>query len=98
MSQKTEFTFEVEETVILKQGGNILAEYCPKCGQIIEMASPEVIALATRHSEREIFRLIESGQIHYIEDGRIYACTRCVEMQTIDVAPAANDPDRTTDE
>ena len=92
MGQKTEFTFELEETYTLKQGGRILSEYCPQCSRITEMASPEVIALAIGISEREIFRLIESGQIHHIEDGRVYACTRCIQMPSIDIEPAIRDP------
>jgi hypothetical protein len=86
MGQRTEFTFEVEETYTLKQGGRIPSEFCPKCCQITEMASPEVIALATNRSEREIFRLIEAGLIHFVEVERVYACTRCFDE--IDLATA----------
>jgi hypothetical protein len=93
MVKKTEFTFELEETYTLKQGGRIPSEFCPKCCQITEMASPEVIALATGTSEREIFRLIESGKIHYMEDDRVYACTRCIQIPAIDIERTATDPD-----
>lgn len=78
MTHKTEIMFEVEETVTLKQGSRILTEICPRCGRETEMASPEVIALATGASEREIFRLVETGRIHFIEADRVYACTRCL--------------------
>jgi hypothetical protein len=78
MTQKMEITFEVEETITVKQGGKILIEICPRCGQETELASPEVIALATGASEREIFRLMETGQIYFVEADRVYACTRCL--------------------
>lgn len=77
MSQKTEIKFEVEETVVLKQGGKILRDYCPQCGLIVDMVSPDVLALVVGASEREIFRLVERGAIYFIESDRVIVCPAC---------------------
>jgi hypothetical protein len=77
VSQKTELKFEVEETFTLKQGGKIVTEFCPKCEKPTVMVSPEVLSLATGSSEREIFRLVESGHVYFVEEVRICICTGC---------------------
>ena len=77
MEQKAELTFEIEETVVLKQGGFFVTEYCPRCRQIVDMVSPDVLSLVAGGSEREIFRLMEMGKIHFIELGRVVACPGC---------------------
>ena len=77
MKQKAEITFEIKETLVFKQGGYFITEYCPRCREIVEMVSPDVLSLATGTSEREIFRLLEIGKIHFIELGRVVACPGC---------------------
>ena len=77
MEQKTELTFEIKETVVLKPGGHFVTEYCPRCERIVDMVSPDVLSVVTGASEREIFRLMEIGKIHFIELGRVVACPGC---------------------
>jgi hypothetical protein len=77
MTLKAEITLEIEETVVLKQGGNFVTEYCPRCQQTVDMVSPGVLSLIAGVSEREIFRLIESGAIHFFETSRLVACLSC---------------------
>ena len=74
MKQKAEITFEVEETIILRQSENILTEFCPRCQARVEMLPPPVAAALTGLSEREIFRLIENGRLHFTEAERILVC------------------------
>jgi len=74
MKQKAEIIFEVEETVILRQAAQISKRFCLQCGVLVEMASPQTIADFSPVSEREIFRLVEAGKIHFIEAGRILIC------------------------
>jgi len=69
--------FELEETVVVKQGGKIVTEICPRCGASVKMVSPDILALVSGAMEREIFRLIEAGRIHFVEDGRTLACVSC---------------------
>ena len=77
MAQKAKLIFEIEETVVFKQGGYFITEYCPRCDEIVDMVSPDVLSLVTGASEREIFRLMEMGKIHFIELGRVVACPGC---------------------
>lgn len=74
MKQKVEITLEVEETVILRQGEKVLTEFCPLCQALVEMITPSIAAALTGLSEREIFRLIESGRLHFTEAERIFIC------------------------
>jgi hypothetical protein len=41
------------------------------------MMTPEILSVLVGTSEREIFRLIESGEIFFIEHDRVLACTSC---------------------
>ena len=77
MKQKAEITFEEQETVILRQRDGYLVDFCPHCQTTVRLLTPEIMAALAGISEREVFRLIESGQIHFVEMKRIYACPVC---------------------
>ena len=79
MKQKAEITFEVEETIVLKQGGKMSSEHCPQCSATTHMLSPDVLSLVTGMSERDIFRLVEIGAVHFVENGRLLACPGCLK-------------------
>jgi hypothetical protein len=85
MKQKAEITFEVEETFVVKPGERMTSEYCPNCQAVSVMTTPEILASMTGSSEREIFRLVEAGVIHFVERRRIYACPGCFRNS---IAPA----------
>ncbi len=87
MKQRTEITFEVEETVVSKRGGKLFQAYCPTCEIVADMASPEFLATMTGSSEREIFRLVEAQKIHFFEAGRIFGCVSCSRRSTGQVDP-----------
>lgn len=77
MKQRAEITFEREETLILRQSGSYLEEFCPRCQSNVRLLTPEILANLTALSEREVFRLIEEGRIHFVESNRVYACSVC---------------------
>lgn len=77
MTQKAEITFEVEETIVLKQGGKLQRDLCPRCGITVDMLSPDVLSLVSGATEREIFRLVETDAIYFVETGRLVACPSC---------------------
>lgn len=74
MKRKAEITFEIEETTILRFAERIICEFCPQCAKSVEMASPQTIADLSDYTEREIFRLVEAGKLHFIETGRTLIC------------------------
>ena len=88
MNKKAKLKFEVEETFIVRQGGKIVTEVCPRCNKPTVMVSPDVLSLATGLSEREIFRSVESGRVHFIEEGRVCVCTGCFLGPRLDIAAA----------
>lgn len=79
MKQKSTITFEMAETIVMRQADQIERRFCPNCERIVEMVSPNLAALISGESERGIFRLIESGQIHLSESYRILVCLSCVQ-------------------
>ena len=83
MKQKAAVTFEKEETLVIRQSAYLKMEFCPTCNEVVEMFAPEILAQIARSTEREIFRLIEAGQLHFVEARRLYACLNCYR-RTID--------------
>ncbi|HEX3101303.1 MAG TPA: hypothetical protein VHQ01_05910 [Pyrinomonadaceae bacterium] len=77
MKQTAKITFEMEETVLLRKGSSIINEFCPRCQGDAVLMTPETISKIADVSEREIFRLMEAGEIYFIERKRIYACPEC---------------------
>lgn len=77
MVNKAEIAFEVEETLILKQGEKLVYEHCPRCDQKVGMITPELLAKLYGTSEREIFRMLEAGLIHFVEVERVLVCFGC---------------------
>lgn len=74
MKQRAEITFEIEEKIFLREGSKILTAFCPGCGGSVLMASPQAISILANVSERTIFRLIEAGEVHFIEKDGIFVC------------------------
>lgn len=74
MNQRAEITFEKEETVLLRQSSATRSDFCPFCKAVSVMATPEALTLISGVTEREIFRLIEAGEIHFYEGPKVYVC------------------------
>ena|SRR5688572_5214737 len=77
MKQKASVTFEQQETVVLKQSGSHRQEFCPRCDEESMFVTPEILAALTGSNEREIFRLIEAGEVYFVEEARILGCSGC---------------------
>ena len=73
-----DISFETEETVVLREGSRVSISYCSGCSREVLMAIPQAAALLSRVGEREIFRLIENGLVHFSEDGRVLVCLASV--------------------
>jgi hypothetical protein len=78
MKQKVEITVEVEETIVLRQGERIGSEFCPHCRIVSAMIAPRAIAIFSGPKEREIFRLIETGEIYFVEANGVRVCLSCL--------------------
>jgi hypothetical protein len=73
MKRTTEVTYETEELVSVKFRRGFTG-FCERCNGCVEMFPPETAAMLTELSEREIFRLIETGEIHFVEAERVFVC------------------------
>ncbi|MGQ0541598.1 MAG: hypothetical protein ACT4O9_07090 [Blastocatellia bacterium] len=74
MNEVKQIVFEVEETVVLRSGEVTIAGFCPMCCQTVGMATPWIAAAIHESSEREIFRMVELGLVHFIELDRVLVC------------------------
>ena len=74
MMQKTQIEIELSETIAYSRRSERFETFCPNCKSLVEMATPQIAAILTQSTEREIYRLIEADQIHFIETVRIFVC------------------------
>jgi len=74
--RKTEISLEIEEAVALRTHTFLLAD-CPTCHKQMRMVAANDAAIIGRLSAREIYQLVEAGQLHFIEDqnGLLYVCS-----------------------
>ena len=73
MKRTTEITFETEELVSIKARRGFKG-FCGQCNAVVEMVPTDAAALLSGLGERVIFRLIETGEIHFVEAERIFVC------------------------
>ena len=76
MKQKTEIEIELKETILYSPRSERFETFCPVCRAMVEMASPQVAAITGESKEREIYRLVENGKIHFVETDRVLICLK----------------------
>jgi hypothetical protein len=76
MKQKTEIEFELSETVMYSRRGERFETFCPQCKSLVEMTTPQVAAILTGSTEREVYRFIETGKVHFVETDRVFICLK----------------------
>ena len=74
MRRKTEIEIELNETVAYSRRSERFENFCPNCKSLVEMATPPVAAVLTHSTEREIYRLVETGAVHFVETDRVLIC------------------------
>lgn len=74
MRRKTEIEIEFSETVAYSRRSERFETFCPNCKSLVEMATPPIAAILTHSTERDIYRLVETGAVHYIETDRVLIC------------------------
>jgi hypothetical protein len=76
MKQKTEIEIELNETVAYSRATERFETFCPECKTLVEMAAVPVAAVLTQSTEREIYRLVEKGKVHFVETDRVLICLK----------------------
>ena len=74
MKQKTEIEIELNETVAYSRRSERFEAFCHECKSLVEMAAPPVAAILIQTTEREIYRLVETGKVHFVETDRVFIC------------------------
>jgi hypothetical protein len=80
--RKTEISLEIEEAVALRTH-TVLIAHCPVCRKQMRMVAADDAAIMTQRSAREIYQLVEAGQLHFIEDqnGLLYVCRDSLDQR-----------------
>lgn len=65
---------EIDERIAVTNAEQQFEAYCSECKKITEMATPKTAGVIAAISEREVFRLIEGKEIHFIENARVLVC------------------------
>ena len=84
MKQKSEIEIEFSESITYASRQQLFTAYCPHCEASTEMATPTVAANLNGLSERDIFRLLEAGNIHFREDKRVLVCLNSLAQAVAD--------------
>jgi hypothetical protein len=89
MTQKTKIEIELNETVAYSRRSERFETFCPQCKSLTEMSTPHVAAILISSTEREIYRLVEIGKIHFVETDRILICLKSLTEILSENSPAA---------
>ena len=65
---------EIDERIAVTNAEQQFEAYCSECKKLTDMVTPKTAALLSGITEREVFRLIEGTEIHFIENARILIC------------------------
>jgi hypothetical protein len=71
-------TIESHERTTLRHSPRSLVVWCEGCSADVSMISPNEAAVVARTDARAIFRDIEAGEIHFLEDesGTVLVCSK----------------------
>ena len=73
-NQNDGIVVEIDERIAVTNTEQQFEAYCSECKKMTEMATPKTAGVLTEISEREVFRLIEGKEIHFVENARILVC------------------------
>jgi hypothetical protein len=69
-------TIETHRQMVMRQRGRSFLSWCETCGAQTRMVSPEEAAWLCGRSQRQLFRQIENGELHFTEAsiGAVFLC------------------------
>ena len=74
MKRTTEIEIELNETIAYRPRRETRDIFCPKCAAIVQMATPPMAAITMSLTEREVFRLVEADEVHFVELENLFIC------------------------
>lgn len=84
MRRNTEIEIELNETVAFSRKTERFESFCTECRALVEMSSPQVAAILLQKTEREIYRVVEAGRVHFVETDRVLICLRSLKEALTD--------------
>ncbi len=91
MKQKTEIEIELSETIAYSKPRERFRAVCPQCESPTEMTTPHIAAILAHSTEREVYRLVETGEIHFVETVGVFICLN--SLINFKKTENPNDPD-----
>lgn len=94
MHKRTEITIETERLLVINQRHERVGLWCSRCASILPMLPVCVASRIVRVTPLEIFRLFESGRIHFglSQEGRLFVCPNSLALQQPEES-SASDPE-----
>jgi hypothetical protein len=74
-----------QKTVIRQDSQHTYQRWCELCAAEVEMTTPKSAAHLLGVSQREIFRRIEQGSLHFVEleTGEVFICAKPIKPKQI---------------
>ncbi|HKE59447.1 MAG TPA: hypothetical protein VKB46_22210 [Pyrinomonadaceae bacterium] len=75
-TKRTEVSFESSEVWRIRQATGADVRECHICPNAVPMVLVEDLAMTTKISPREIYRAIERGELHFVDEpnARVFVC------------------------
>lgn len=92
---KTEISLDIQEEVAVRAHRISIAD-CPVCRSEVRMIPANEAAMIAKVTAREIYEIVNSGQLHFTEDrhGLLYICSESLRnlrrVEPGDIAKAAD--------
>ena len=80
---------EIDERIAVTNSEQQFEAYCSDCKKMTQMATPKTAGVLADISEREVFRLIEGKEIHFIENARVLVCVESLRNRKADSTTAS---------
>ena len=79
MTKKNDaIVIEIDERIAVDNSEQQFEAYCSGCKKMTQMATPKAAGVIAGISERQVFRLIEGKEIHFIENACVLVCVESV--------------------
>jgi hypothetical protein len=82
-TRRTKTTIAIHQVYLVRQGESFAPVLCSECATgLASMVTPEEAATVTGVPRRSIYRLIEAGLIHYLEeaDDSLLVCLNSIPV------------------
>jgi len=77
VKEKTEIEIELSETIAYSRSNERFESFCIECDATVVVATTHAAAIICHLTEREIYRLVETDEIHFTEtEHRVLVCMR----------------------